>query len=353
MEEAIYHELAEHLNRLPGGFPQSKTNAHIQLLKHLFTEEEAKLATQLTLTQKTAQQIAETNKQPHEPTKKLLDTMVMKGLIFSKETENGETVYQALPWVIGIYETQVNNLTDELRTLLKEYWSTREPSEKHYETQLRTIPINKSIEPTLEILPYEEVNKLVEENTVFAVAPCICRTHEKKEGRGCDAPIESCLVFGEFADYYVKLGLGRYISREEMKEKIREADEHNLVLNPTNSKRVSAICCCCGCCCGILGGLKRNAKPAEVITSSFHAEYDADNCIGCGVCVDRCQMEAITRFDDKVALDLDRCIGCGLCVSTCPSDALRLIRKTELSHDLPETMFDTWYKMTEDSRLRN
>lgn len=353
MEEETYQKLAEHLNKLPGGFSPSKTGAHIQLLKHLFTEEEAKLATKLTLTQKTAKQIAEKIQQPQESTKYLLNKMVMKGLIFSKETENGQTLYQAMPWVIGIYETQVNNLTEELRTLLNGYWSTREPSEKYYEPQLRTIPINKSIEPTLEILPYEQVNKLVEENDVFAVAPCICRTHEKKEGRGCDAPIETCLIFGEFADYYVKLGLGKYITKEEMKEKIKEADEHNLVLNPTNSKRISAICCCCGCCCGILEGLKKYSKPAEVITSSFQAEYDGDTCIGCGTCLERCQMEAITKDDDKVSLEQNRCIGCGLCVSTCPTNALTLVRKPESSHrEIPETMFDTWFKMTENPRIK-
>ena len=352
-DEEIYEALTEHLDKLPGGFPPSKTGAHIRLLRHLFTEKEAKLATKLTIIPKTSQEIAKKVNLPETQTENLLEEMTMKGLIYTTETEEGITLYQAAPWVIGIYEFQVKNLTEDLRDLLNEYWSTREPSEKRFETQLRTIPVNESIEPTLEILPYEQVNKLVDQNDVFAVAPCICRLHAKKEGGGCDAPIETCLIFGEFADYYVKLGLGKYITKDEMKEKIREANEHNLVLNPTNSKRVSAICCCCGCCCGILGTIKRYPKPAEQISSSFHAEYDVDSCIGCGVCIDRCQMDAITEMDGKVALDLDRCIGCGLCVSTCPTNALKLVRKQLASQkELPETFYDTWYEMTEDPRLK-
>ena len=351
-EDVVYEKLAVHLNKFPGGFQPSKTGAHIRLLKILFTEEEAELATLLTLNQRTSKEIAQIAGLPEPQADKLLNEMTMKGLIYSSNPEKGKTLYQAVPWVIGIYEFQVNNLTEEVREAMNDYWSTSEPREKPWEPQLRTIPVGESIEPTLEILPYEQVEKLVEENDTFAVAPCICRTHELKEGRGCDAPIESCLVFGEFADFYVKLGLGKYITKQEMKDKIVEANKANLVLNPTNSQRVSAICCCCGCCCGILGSLKRYPKPAEVINSSFKAEYDVDACIGCGVCIDRCQMDAFTSVEDKVDLNVDRCIGCGLCVSTCPTDALTLVRKPDADQQqIPVTFFDTWYKMTKEPSI--
>ena len=189
------------------------------------------------------------------------------------------------------------------------------------------------------------MEKLIEANDTFAVAPCICRTIEQKLGRGCDAPIETCLIFGEFADFYVKTGLGRYIDKTEMKKIIAEANEANLVLNPTNSKRVSAICCCCG----VLKGLQQAPKPAEVVVSSFVAEYDSEACVGCGVCFDRCQMQAILEEEDKVSLNSDRCIGCGLCVSTCPTGALSLVRKPEnAQREIPPTFFDTWYKISEE-----
>lgn len=352
-DEEIFIKLAEHLDKLPGGFRPSKTGAHLRLLRYLFSEEEAKLATNLTLTQRISKEIGKTANLSESYTENLLKQMAIKGLIFSTQPKDSPTLYQAVPWVIGIYEFQVNNLTEELRRLLNEYWSTAEPPEKPWEPQLRTIPIGESIEPTLEILPYEQVERLVEENDIFAVAPCICRTHEQKEGRGCDAPIETCLVFGDFADFYVKIGLGKYITKEEMKDKIAEANKANLVLNPTNSKRVSAICCCCGCCCGILGSLKRYPKPAEVINSSFRAEYDVDACIGCGTCINRCQMDALSSAGNKVEFNMDRCIGCGLCVSTCPTNALKLVRKPASEQkDIPVTIFETWYKLTEDPSLK-
>ncbi len=347
--EEPYHRLAEHLDRLPGGFSPSKTGAHVRLLQKLFTPEEAELAAHLTLKQEDAETIAKKSRLSAPKTEKLLDGMAMKGLIYSVQPENEPTRYQAAPWVIGIYEFQVKNLSEDLVEALKEYWSTAESREKPWKPQLRTIPIGQSIEPTLEVLPYEQVEKLIEANDTFAVAPCICRTIEQKQGRGCDAPIETCLIFGEFADFYVKTGLGRYIDKTEMKKIIAEANEANLVLNPTNSKRVSAICCCCGCCCGVLKGLQHAPKPAEAVVSSFVAEYDSEACVGCGVCLDRCQMQAIYDEGDKVSLNPDRCIGCGLCVSTCPTGAISLVRKPESAQkEIPATFYDTWYKITEE-----
>ena len=350
MKESVYHRLAEHLDRLPGGFSPSETGAHTRLLKKLFTPEEAELAMHLTLEQEEAKLIAERARLPLPRAEQMLNEMADKGLIFSVQPKSGLTLYQAVPWVIGIYEFQVNNLSEDLLQALNDYWDTSESKKGSWRlNQLRTVPIGQSIEPTLEVLPYEQVEELVSAHDRFAVAPCICRTKEKKLGRGCDAPMETCLIFGDFADYYVKTGRGRSIDRSEVMKLLAEANEANLVLNPTNSKFVSAICCCCGCCCGILRGLQYSAKPAEVVVSSFIAQLDSDSCIGCEVCVERCQMQAITGDGGQVELNADRCIGCGLCVSTCPSGALTLARKPEASQkEIQATLYDTWYNIVNE-----
>ena len=148
-------------------------------------------------------------------------------------------------------------------------------------------------------------------------------------GEGCDKPQETCLVFGIAADYYERNGLGRVIDKQETLEILKKADEAGLVLQPSNAKEIVNICCCCGCCCQVLKNLKRYPKPASYFSTSFVATTNPDTCQGCGVCVDRCQMEALRFEDDKAVLDADRCIGCGLCVSTCPTESLTLVRKPE------------------------
>jgi ferredoxin len=342
--EATYRKLAEHLDRLPGGFAPSETGAELRLLERLFTPQEAELATYLTLDREDAQAIARRAGLPLGEAQQRLDEMADKGLIFAIYPEQGPTRYQAAPWVIGIYEFQVNNLTDELRQAIDAYWSTQEPRPPVQTIpQMRTIPVGQSLEPRLEALPYEQAEELVKAHDRYAVAPCICRRQAKLHGGGCDAPEESCLVFGEFADYYVQGGRGRAIDRAEVMDILARADAANLVLQPTNSQRIGAICTCCGCCCGVLGGLKRHPKPAEAVGSAYIARLDAETCVGCWTCLERCQMEALSEADDRVALNVDRCIGCGLCVSTCPSGALTLERKPESERTrVPATFQDTW-----------
>jgi Pyruvate/2-oxoacid:ferredoxin oxidoreductase delta subunit len=344
MKETSYEKLAEHLDQLPGGFAPSDTGAEIRLLQRLFSTEEAELATHLTLDREKAQVIAQRAKLPLAETEQRLNEMSNKGLIFSIQQEDSPTLYQAVPFVIGIYEFQVNNLSKDLLRDLAYYWRDRKKrSQMETIPQIRTIPIGESIKPHLEVLSYEQVNELVKSEDQFAVAPCICRRIARKTGGGCDAPEESCLVFGDWADYYVRDGRGRSIDRSEVLKILARADAANLVLQPSNSINPSFICCCCGCCCGILGGLKDHPRPSEIVASSFIAKYEPEICTGCWTCLERCQMQALTEEVDRVTLDTNRCIGCGLCVSTCPSGALSLVRKPDSEcTQIPDTMDATW-----------
>jgi electron transport complex protein RnfB len=344
MEDKSYRTLAEHLDRLPGGFAPSDTGADLRLLKRLFTPEEAELAVHLTLDREEARVIAGRAGLPLAEVAQRLDGMAHKGLIFSIQPEDGPALYHAVPFIIGIYEFQVNNLSEGMLQDLHDYWDTLQPRPQAQTIpQMRTIPVGQSIEPQLEALPYEQVDELVRAHDRFAVAPCICRRHARMTGGGCDAPEENCLIFGEWADYYVRSDRGRSIDRSEMLAILDRADAANLVLQPTNSRDIAAICCCCGCCCGILEGLQRHPKPSEVVASAFIAELRPEICEGCWTCLDRCQMQALAAEGDLVALDTDRCIGCGLCVSTCPSGALTLVRKPESERTrVPTTMNATW-----------
>ena len=48
-----------------------------------------------------------------------------------------------------------------------------------------------------------------------------------------------------------------------------------------------------------------------------------DGCVGCGICVEKCPVNAITMEDEKAKIDMEKCIHCGTCHSVCPEEAVR------------------------------
>lgn len=54
-------------------------------------------------------------------------------------------------------------------------------------------------------------------------------------------------------------------------------------------------------------------------------KIDRDECIGCGVCVDECPVEALSLDSEGIStVDPDVCTECGACVDVCPVAALSL-----------------------------
>ena len=184
---------------------------------------------------------------------------------------------------------------------------------------------------------------LVRSRKKFAVAPCICRREHKMVGEGCEKPEETCLVFNRAADYYIENGLAREITLDEALGILDLAEENALVLHPSNAQSISNICACCGCCCQVLLAYKRHPNPSSIVSSPFRLEVKYDECAGCGDCIERCQMDALSLEDDVIAFIETRCIGCGLCTTVCPTECLTLVRVPEEDQKpVPENSFETY-----------
>jgi electron transport complex protein RnfB len=345
MTEDIYRMLAQHLDDLPGGFPSTESGVELRILRRLFTPEEAELALHLTPIPEKSEVIAgRAEIDPEEATQRL-DEMAKKGLIYSIEGKGKPKKYRASQYMVGIWEFHVKDLDLDLIRDTSEYFPALF-DQAWKVPQLRTIPVGRSLTPQHEVLPYEQAEVLVRAQDRIAVAPCICRREHTIVEKGCDRPQETCLVFGSGADYYVRNGLGRSIDLEETLEILKLAEEAGLVLQPSNAKKAAFICLCCGCCCQVLKNIKRHPKPARFVVSPFVAAVGLDTCIGCGDCVDRCQMEALELVEDTVTLDADRCIGCGLCVTACPTESLSMVRKPESEQpEVPNNMIEASLKL--------
>jgi electron transport complex protein RnfB len=347
MATDVYERLASFLDDLPAGFPTTESGAEQRILRRLFTPEEAELALHLRLLAEPARVVARRAKIPVEEATRRLQEMERKGLIFVTHEEGREPEYMATHWVIGFYEFQLNRLDPDFVRDAEEFgpvWFDQAAWDRA--PQLRTIPIGESLSTQVEVMPYERAENLVRGQDRLAVAPCVCRQEKQVAGEGCDKPLETCLIMGSFATYYVHNGLGRTIDQAEALAILAQAEKEGLVLQPANAKDAINICACCGCCCGILTNVKRHPKPASLVASAFVAALDVETCEGCGTCEMRCQMEAIYVDNGHATLDLDRCIGCGLCVSTCPTESLSLRRKPEAEQPhVPKDLADAFIKL--------
>ncbi len=52
--------------------------------------------------------------------------------------------------------------------------------------------------------------------------------------------------------------------------------------------------------------------------------YDAETCQSCGICVNKCPVNALTLENDKIIVDSNKCIVCGECESICPVNAIKI-----------------------------
>jgi len=82
MADELYVKLREYLDRFPIGFPETSKGVEIDILKRLFTEEEAKLTVMLNPVPASVSSIARRAKMDKKEIEEKLEAMSKKGLIF-------------------------------------------------------------------------------------------------------------------------------------------------------------------------------------------------------------------------------------------------------------------------------
>jgi ferredoxin len=153
-------------------------------------------------------------------------------------------------------------------------------------------------------------------------------------GLACDAPQEICLVLNITAASLVRHGHARAIDVVQALDVLHQAREHNLVQFGENVRRqVNFICNCCKCCCEGLQAAQRFAMHSPVLTTSFAATVDAEQCCNCGQCAVVCPVQAIGSSgpgkNGHAQVTQDLCLGCGVCVKVCPNNVIRLAARTQ------------------------
>jgi Pyruvate/2-oxoacid:ferredoxin oxidoreductase delta subunit len=342
----IYEQLAEALDRLPNGFPRTSSNVEIRVLKKIFSPEEARIAGQLTGSTESVDVIAEKIGLSVEETQEKLVKLAKRGVVWY-EDQKGKPSFRLAPFVVGIYEAQLETMDHELAHLVEEYFANGGATGimKPQPALHRVIPAQKAVKSEL-ILPYDDVKAILLNSKSFGLRDCVCRVQQKHLSHDCTFPLRTCLFFSEY-----ERPPHRYtISKEEALAFLDKAEEIGLVHTVSNvMKGVGYVCNCCGCCCGILRGINEWGIENSVAHANYTATIDPYQCLNCGTCRTRCQVHAITEQNDVSSVNQQKCIGCGLCVTGCPNNAAQLKRKPDSQIINPPDNFATW----EHERLHN
>ena len=336
-DNKVYRELQKHFDRQAVAFPATRSGAEIRILKRIFKPDEARLALHLSYKPRSVQQIYETAKESgisFSDMDNMLDRMMKNGGIKLIERA-GARYYCTLPFVVGMYENQGHKLSPEFISDAEKYKSDITVGLAFLDTvmpQMRTIPVEKSIPFDCNVTTYDHLTNVINEtNGPFVVFNCMCRKVAVMKGNPCQktSRLETCMCLGDWAKNAIIAGAGREISKEEALEITRRNEADGLVLQPSNTQKVEFVCACCGCCCGILRVHKMLHNPVAFWASNYYASVNNDICNDCEVCIERCQVNAIS-IDERLSVasvDLKRCIGCGNCVASCTADAISLLRK--------------------------
>jgi len=360
-EQEIYLRFIDWLKQHPRGLPEA--DVLIPLMKAAFTPEEASLLTGIPFKNTNLEELAEIKQMDPAELRQRLDTLVRKGALYritegdtvNYRCDGGGSMTARYPFWAGLTDER----TKAMAPLVLEYYPYTYDRNKYTTIQHKGFlarPIETTVADPSQLLPYESVATMLETKDYFCVASCPCR-HAKNmdpDSPSCEHIVETCLHFDELAHYIVENGLGREITREEALDILLKCAEDGLVYGIGNSQQLGdTICNCCKCCCVAFKGYWGLGHAAAMTPSNYWACSNSELCIGDGLCVKRCPMEAIrledspdarnrvTKITDengkekelknktgKVAVvNTKLCIGCGVCAYKCPTKSLVLERR--------------------------
>lgn len=276
-----------------------------KILEPVVSEEMAEVGLCLELRKpKSAEEIAVECGKTVEETAKLLWELALAGTCFVNKIDGVDKYWHDI-WVPGHMEMMANNKENvkkfpQIAEAFDAYGKRKGPAAAGIfpvgTGPMRVIPIERAIEGETRRASYEEVSMYLNENKLFSVSDCSCRTSREAMGEGCGHLKEDmCIQMGHAAEYYIRTGRGREITREEAFVIIRKAEDNGLmhqIPNTDGPGKTHAICNCCGCSCFAMRIAEMYVNP-DMVRSNYVAQVDKEKCVACGECVETCPSNAL------------------------------------------------------------
>ena len=163
---------------------------------------------------------------------------------------------------------------------------------------MHVIPVEKAIEMENNTASVEHISHWLDKyEGKYAASPCSCRRSRKTYGEGCaDDPEGWCIAVGDMADYVVETDKGgRYITREEVYEILKKAEDNGFVHQITNIDGEDKIFAICNCNVNVCYALRTSQlfNTPNMSRSAYVAHVTTENCVACGCCVEHCPAGAL------------------------------------------------------------
>jgi NAD-dependent dihydropyrimidine dehydrogenase PreA subunit len=361
--EEKYRKAGEIISQA-GGTPLPVNDTLIKILKYFIMEDEVDFIFSFAEKKsQTMEQLKQSSGLPEDEILRKVKALASRGVIFNQPNSKGVMVYRLLPlFNVGTFEYKFmgklektprdreisdlfTQLFADLRNLVQDNYDVIVPVLMNMPPVDRTVPvwenkprketvkivINQKLEGATErVVPSRRVEELIQKFDEIALGHCFCRHYKDMTGNPCKqtAERETCFTFGKSARFTSEQGFSRMITKEEALKVLKKAEEDGLVHKAYHpnfdiTKDETSICNCCRCCCA--NAVDNMIAPISTVTH-FLAQVNADLCVGCGKCVEKCHTYAAYLGDDKKAhRKEERCIGCGVCAHFCPKNAVTLV----------------------------
>ena len=276
-------------------------------LASILTDDEADVAIAAGLRkERTAAYLAQKTGFSLEKTQELAERLAWIGVFrITKDKDDGLDRFYMQIFAPGIMEMLVNNKEllaehPEVARAFEEYtrirMATMSPMLPNGYGLMRVIPVESALEGIEGVNDYDRLSYYLSKYDTFSVSPCSCRASRRTLGDGCGHLEEDmCVQMGKGAEHYIRTGRAKAITREQVLEILKRAEDNGLMHDIPNIEEAgesSAICNCCACSCfGLRVGMLFGAR--DVIRSNFVAEIDESKCVACGQCVENCPGNAL------------------------------------------------------------
>ena len=162
---------------------------------------------------------------------------------------------------------------------------------------MHVIPVEQAIDAASTSVPIEHIEHWLDKyDGKYAASTCSCRASRKVLGEGCgDDPRDWCIAVGDMADYVVETDRGHYITRDEVYDILRAAEDNGFVHQITNIDGENKIFAICNCNVNVCYALRTSQlfNTPNLSRSAYVAHTEADKCVACGRCVEVCPAGAV------------------------------------------------------------